>query len=289
MKPHLSFEPGLFQNNDRFGDPFFKRFKLRHPPQPIKLSDQISKNYLFPTFYADVACSIGIFHCDYDRAASLMPHSAMRPVRMTLGRSLVLFSCYHYRNVLGVPPYCEIAMTIPVMVGDGANPPVLPMIASSHFSRFGYYVFSMPVTSKENEIRGRTIWGLPKVTQEIEMHEEGGYCVTTAYESEGSPYFELKVPLSGKTQSFDVTGNLYSKHEGLLLKSQTCFAGEFQVNKYMKLLWQRDAMPEKPFLKIGTGASARVLHFLKIEQHPFQLRYTPSMNSCFDLGSPYEG
>ena len=41
------------------------------------------------------------------------------------------------------------------------------------FKKFGFYVFGMPVTSKENQIRGSRIWGLPKVTQEIDIHEDG--------------------------------------------------------------------------------------------------------------------
>jgi hypothetical protein len=30
-------------------------------------------------------------------------------------------------------------------------------------------VFGMPVTSRENQLRGNKLWGLPKVTQQIDI------------------------------------------------------------------------------------------------------------------------
>ncbi|MCK7515367.1 MAG: acetoacetate decarboxylase family protein [Desulfobacterales bacterium] len=112
--------------------------------------------------------------CSYEKAAALIAEQLsprIVPVRMTKGRALVAFSCYEYKNVMGVRPYNEIAIAIPVMVDPCCNVPVLPMVTDS-FSRFGYYIAGMPVTSKENTIRGRTIWGLPKVTQDIDIYRE---------------------------------------------------------------------------------------------------------------------
>jgi len=60
------------------------------------------------------------------------------------------------------------------------NVPLLPMIADNMFSKLGYYVFGMPVTSKENQIRGNKIWGLPKVTQDIDITENQDTCEIVA-------------------------------------------------------------------------------------------------------------
>jgi hypothetical protein len=68
---------------------------------------------------------------------------AIKPVRIPGGRSLVIFSCYEYRNVMGVRPYNEIAATIPILVEPKADIPVLPLVAPGLFGSFGYYVFSM--------------------------------------------------------------------------------------------------------------------------------------------------
>lgn len=283
MKPTFEFKEGLLDNAGKFRDPFFERFALRPAPEPLRLSDTISKTYQFPTFYRDVTCAIGIFLCDYEKTRRILPHPAMKPVRMTRGRSLVAFSCYHYAEVLGIPPYNEIAMTIPLLAGPGLDLPVLPMIASGLFPQFGYYVFGMPVTSKENQLRGNRIWGLPKVTQEIDLFEDAGDCVTVAKEEGGEPYFSLRVPMSGKPTDFDVSGYLYTKLGERFLKSQTCFKASFNVTKNMGQLLRKGGHPDREYLKIGSSPSARVLRELDIEEVPFQFRYAKTMVSAFDL------
>jgi hypothetical protein len=284
MEATTTVRPDRPANDDRFTDPFFARFALR--PAPLDLGDGVEKTYSFPTLYHDVGCAIAIFMCDYEAARMMMPHPRITPVRMTRGRTLVIFSCYEYRQVLGVWPYNEIAMTIPVMAGARLAPPVVPMLLSGLFPRFGYYVFAMPVTSKENQIRGNRLWGLPKVTQAIDIERHGDDSVTVAREADGTPYFELAVPTTGAPTDFDVAGHLYSKLDGRILKSRTCFKGRFAVQKHMRVLARRGLPADRPYLTLGSGPSARRLRDLGIEPQPFQLRYTPSMNAAFDLPIP---
>jgi hypothetical protein len=282
MKPSHTIDPNLLDNADDFQDDFYKRFTLRPAPSPLKLTDTISKNYLFPTFYGNVTCAIAIFMCPYERAQAMLPHPRMKPVKMTRGRAAVAFSCYEYKQVLGVAPYNEIAMTIPVMIDPAFNPPLLPLI-SNRFKNAGYYVFSMPVTSEENRIRGVNIWGLPKVTQEIDIRQESGDCVTTAYEADGQPYFELRIPTGGAPSEFDVTSNLYTRLGDRLCQCETNFKATFKVIKHMNLLFKKNVQPERPYLTLHKTPSGKVLQELQIEPHPFQLRYAEHMNSCFDL------
>ena len=211
----------------------------------------------------------------------------MKPVRMTKGRSLVIFSCYQYKNVMNVAPYNEIAMTIPILTDDGIDLPVLPMVMSGAFKNFGYYVFGMPVTSKENELRGQKIWGLPKLTQEIEITEHDGECVTIARDSNGKKYFELHVPMNGKKTHFDVSGKLFSKKDGQIIRAETNFCGDFNVIKYMGELFRKGTRPEKPYLLIDDCSDecnfSKLLKSLEIEDQPFQFRYAKTMNAAFDL------
>ncbi len=281
MEATRAVRPDSPDNEAFFRDTFFRRFALR--PHTLELEDGISKTYPFPTFYADVGCAIGIFFCDYAAASALMPHPKIKPVRMPRGRTLVIFSCYEYRQVMRVWPYNEIAMTIPVMANASFSPPVLPMLASGAFSRFGYYVFHMPVTSRENQLRGNRLWGLPKVTQAIDIETKDGTCTTVAKSEGGEPYFTLDVPTSGKPTLFDVSGHLYSKLDDRVLKARTCFFGRFNVTKHMGTLLTPNQTPSREWLKIGSGKDAEVLRSLRIEPHPFQFRYTPSMSACFDL------
>lgn len=282
MKPNTEITPELLKNPEFFNGEFFKRFQLRQAPGPLRLTENIEKLYQFPAFYADVTCAMAIFFCSYKRAKKMMPHPGMEPVRMGKNRALLVFSCYEYRHVMGIAPYNEIAMTIPVLINPGFNIPVLPMLLPV-FKNFGYYCFSMPVTSRENMIRGHEFWGLPKVVEEIPISVEGDICRVQAIDDQQNYYFELNVPTDGSRQDFDVGSYLYSKKNQQLLKSKTCFQGNFTLIKFMDTLLKKGKEPDFDYLKIGEGPSAQVLKNLDIEAHPFQLRFCSGMNSCFDL------
>lgn len=282
MKPTWEIDDRLLDNAASFDNEFYRRFKLRRADRPLRLDDKVSKDYLYPTFYGDVTCAQAIFLCSYAKAEAMMPHPLVKPVKMTRGRAIVAFSCYEYKNVLGVAPYNEIAMTIPIMVDPGINVPVVPMVLDV-FKNFGYHVFSMPVTSLENQIRGRKIWGLPKVVQQIDIAEEDGFCVTSAYEESGEKYFDLKVPMSGKPVNFDVTSNLYTRLDDKFLQSETNFKATFNVNKHMDLLIKKGKKPGMQYLSTGDTPCGRVLRELEMEPHPFQFRFAKNMSSCFDL------
>ncbi len=283
MKPNLSFDETLIDNQDKFGDAFFQQFELRHREAPLQLNDDTSKNYLFPTFYADASCAIAIFHCDYQAAKAMMPVSSMEPVKMFRGRSLVIFSCYEYRNVMNVAPYNEIAMTIPVMTDGGTNIPVLSMLRGDKQNKFGYYVFGMPVTSLENRIRGRKIWGLPKEIERIDITANGQYSNIKAALDGEAPYLELNIPMTGSPQAFDVKSNLYSVLENERLTSTTQFKGTFNLTRNMGSLFSKSPGGDSASIKLGTGAKADMLRRLKIEGQAFQFRYSNSINACFDL------
>jgi hypothetical protein len=283
MKTYTEIVPEMPSNEDKFKDPFFKRFKLRHADAPLQLNEQVSKNYLFPTFYSDVTCAQAIFLCDYKKAKALMPHPRVKPVKMTQGRAIVAFSNYIYTNVMNVKPYNEIAMTIPIMVDPVVNVPVLPMLMDKLFKEFGYFVFSMPVTSLENQLRGVKIWGLPKVVQEIDITVQGGECVTEAFDENGEKYLTVKVPTAGKPEDFDVAANLYSRRGSEFFQSATCFKASFNVNKSMEVLLKKGKEADRDYLTLHRGPCADALRELDIEPMPLQTRFATGMNACFDL------
>ena len=272
------FDKTLLQNEEKFSDPFFKRFNLKR--RKIKLGDIMEKEYAFPTFYGDVTCAQAIYLCSYDKALALMPHSKIKPIRMPGGRAVLAISCYEYKNVMGVAPYNEIAFTIAVDVDKAKSPMLMPVLKNTNS---GFYVFSMPVTSRENCLRGNYIWGLPKVTQKIDMSSEGEECIIKAYEDDGTEYFSMKVPKGGKLKEFDTTTYLFSQLNGKILKAETNFKADMNINMYIKTLLSKKAKPEKEFLYLSDSKSGSALKALDISPLPLQFRYGEHMNSCFDF------
>jgi hypothetical protein len=139
------------------------------------------------------------------------------------------------------------------------------------------------VTSHENTIRGNKIWGLPKVTEEIDIERNGGDCLVTARDEKGAPYLSLRIPMAGTPTGFDVSSFLYSRLNGRLLRSETNFKATFNVTKNMKALLQKGIKPERTFIDLGTTSFAAMLQDIEIEPYPFQLRYAEHMSACFDL------
>ncbi len=278
MKILNEFDKTLLQNEDKFQDPFFKKFNLKK--RKIQLGDIMEKEYSFPTFYGDVTCAQAIYLCSYEKALALMPHDKVKPIRMPGGRAALAISCYIYNNVMGVLPYNEIAFTIAVDVDKDKSPVLTPLLKNTNS---GFYCFSMPVTSRENCLRGNYIWGLPKVTEEIDIYIEGDECVIKSYEADGTEYFNLRVPMKGKPQEFDTTTYLFTKLDGKILKAETNFKATMNLNVFMKTLISKKAKPKKPYLQIADTKSGMVLKELDISPLPLQFRYGEHMNSCFDL------
>ena len=276
MKILEHFDKTLLSNENKFQDEFFKRFQLKK--RKIRLNAAIEKEYSFPTFYSDVTCCQAIFLCSYDAAKALMPHPAVRPVRALKKHAVMAVSCYEYKNVQGIPPYNEIAFTIAVDVDKKNSPILLPLMRNSYS---GYFVFSMPVTSRENCLRGNVIWGLPKVTQEIDIAVDGNEALVTAYDGK-TEYFRLRVPKKGKQTKMDETTYLFPKLNGVTHKAQTNFKGDFLIAKNLGVLLNPAKAPAKPFLTIGDTPCGQTLKNLKLSPMPLQLRYVEHMNACFD-------
>jgi len=276
MKVLEKFDGSLLSNEDKFQDPFYKRFQLKK--RKVKLTSAMEKEYDFPTLYGDVTCAQAIFLCSFSAARSLMPHPAVQPVRALKNHAVMAVSCYEYKNVLGIPPYNEIAFTIAVDVEKKKSPVLLPLMCNSYS---GYFVFSMPVTSRENCLRGNNIWGLPKVTQEIDIDSAGSEVTVTAFEG-GVEYFRLRVPRKGKMTAMDETTYLYPKLNGVVHKAQTNFKGDFLIAKNLGVLLNPGKIPAKPFLSTGDTACGQVLKNLHIAPMPLQLRYVEHMMACFD-------
>jgi hypothetical protein len=276
MKILENFDGSLLANEDKFQDPFYKRFQLKK--RMVKLTDSMKKEYDFPTLYGDVTCAQAIFLCSLDAAKALMPHPAVQPVRALKNHAVMAVSCYEYKNVLGIPPYNEIAFTIAVDVEKKKSPILLPLMRNSYS---GYFVFSMPVTSLENCLRGNNIWGLPKVTQEINIDVSGADAIVTAFDN-GAEYFRLRVPKKGKATPMDETTYLFPKINGIVHKAETNFKGDFLIAKNLGVLLNPGKVPAKPFLTIGDTPSGKALKNLQLAPLPLQTRYVEHMTACFD-------
>ncbi len=272
-------DPALLDNRQAFDTPFFQQFQLRHAPEPLDLGEGIHKNYLFPTLYTHVVQSTALFSADYAAVAKKLPTDRLKPVSVGLGRTVVAFSSYEYRTVLGIPGYREVAIAVPVVPSQAFAPPLLPLL-KSNWKGLGFYILSMPVTSLENRKRGRQIWGLAKDLERIDLEEEGPNMVTRVYDQGGQQYLRFSVATQGDAQTFQSTTDLYSVLDGEILTSRAQGVGDMQVTQQRTAMW---GFGSGARLEIGTGPKADFLRELGIHPVPFETRYAPQVSSMFDL------
>lgn len=282
MKANHQINGEFWPNEHHFGNQFFGRYTLHKAPKPLQLSESVSKNYWFPTFYANSTCAIAIFHCDWAAAQAMMPCASMQAIKMFGGRSLVVFAIYEYNDAYNIPPYYEIGMSIPVMTDNGRQLPILNMLLGDKLDKFGYHVFHMPVTSQENVIRGEKIWGMPKTLENIDIQRTDEQLSVTASVGDETPYFAMTLPVQGESKHFDVKSNVYSVKDDLRLKSGTAFIGDFILHKNTKNLVKPDH-ESTALITLGEGEVADQLRGLQIESQPLQTRFCDDFNACFDL------
>lgn len=280
-----SLSPSVVPNEDRFeDDPFFRRFPRTHLP-PLSLGDGIEKTYPSPSLIQDAQYAVAVFPCDLHAARRAMPHRAVRPVTLSPGRAVAIVSFYDYRTVLNLPGYLEMAVSIPVTVQQPITPPLLPMVIPG-YPGFGYQVLSMPVTSRENEIRGHRIWGLPKTVHNMEFEPEGSDAVGRIAHPDGTVWFELRVPRAGGTpRSVDLSSWVYSTKGHQLLRSKLAVQGRFSIRSNPRVILGK-AQPSRPLLWLGDGQQADLLRQLRLEAQPFQLRYGEHIKAAFHSPDP---
>lgn len=281
MEPNFVLDPELLDNGADFASPFFAGLRERRSTRPLKL-DGRSKDYLFPTLYADVGCAQAIFPCSFDAARDLLREALgpeALPLRLIGGKSLVALSCYEYRRVRGLRPYNEIAVALPVRLDGRSGPPLLGAFLPGPES--GYHILSMPVTSEENRMRGAHFWNLPKITRRIDIEVDDGICSVASYDGDGTTLdISLAVPLSGKERRISSRSFLATRMEAGLARSPTAFDGRFSVNLHPGALLGKGG---KPVLVLGRGAASDALRRLGAASAPLQTRYATSMESWFDL------
>lgn len=219
VAPHapVASDPGTYSSV------FFTRQAYRY--KDINFAPGVTRTYSFPTRYADTVSSTALFLADATAASARVPAgSGLRPVSAGPGRAIVAVTSYHYARAFGLAPYNEIAVSVIVEPDEGL---AVPFLALSGGRASHAVVLAMPVTSKENERRGRLIWGLPKEVRPIAIRETGEGFVTTASNADGSFAFELVVPATGAEKTLESTTILHSVLDGRMVKSESRTLGDF--------------------------------------------------------------
>ncbi len=277
--------PKLNENYKVFTDDFFTPFKSKQTDYKLQLDDNISKTFKFPTLFKGTENGMAIFLCSYEKLKKHLPHPDMNPVRMPGGRAVFAISCYKYVHIQEMQPYNEISFTVPVVFKGALNIPFVTLAAKSLYKNFGYYVFSMPVNSVENNIRGHKIWGLPKFVTQIDVKSENGIFYTKVYDGD-KPYLDINFPITGSKKLMHEELSILSVNEKQLLKAKVVYSGEFLMNTNLGVAFSK-GQQNNVALTIGDTPRGNILKDIELETTPFQTRYSSNVLSALHLPVSY--
>jgi hypothetical protein len=130
----------------------------------------------------------------------------------------------------------------------------------------------MPVSSEENRIRGRTLWGLPKEVRCIRLRQVGAEWVTTLQDAQGCPSVELRVPKAGRTRPLPAGITVVSNKGEALLEGKSSSEGEGAVSYFSGRLWLS-----------GDSEEARLLRMLRLSRVALRTQVATDVRSTFSL------
>lgn len=265
------------ENNHHFGDTFFQQEKTTL--QTLEFAPGVRKTYQFPTFYKDVVTTTALFTCDYSEAKSRVTDPTLKPLCIGFGRAVIAISSYHYAEVRGIGPYNEVAVSILVQPRSNPSARFSPR-SINHLKSFGAFVISMPVTTKENQLRGRKIWGLPKDVMPIELKQDGDHIITTVFGADHRSLFQYTVPMTGKQEFLRKHLIVHSMLDGVSLQSPTKSQGLFFTqNSFASALCGIG----KERLFITDAPEISWLRALDLNPRPFRSEFSYNANNMFGL------
>jgi len=205
------------------------------------------------------------------KVKELLPSKRLEPVQLVPGRAIIAVAAIEYRQHSDEKPFNEVSIMIPVIYQPRVNVPGIPLVFPEWFKRFGLYVYQIPVTTREAQVPGLEIWGVPKSIADITFRDsdEARSCTLSA---DGRDVLTLSVKklLTRRKRS---NYWLYGVKDGRLLR----FLNETQ-GYYGKARFARGAS-----LELGSHPTAERLKALNIGTAAAEYLYVTGMQSVLHL------
>jgi uncharacterized protein with NAD-binding domain and iron-sulfur cluster len=126
-----------------------------------------------PQRYYDWALMLAHFPASAAAIKQLLPEgSGLEPVTIAPGFGVVSIGAFEYRRCATLAPYDEMAVMFPVRLRHALPLPTLPLLRPEWFSDLGFYIWKLPVTTRESRDVGRALWDFPKSFSDLTFTPE---------------------------------------------------------------------------------------------------------------------
>lgn len=205
----------------------------------------------------------------------------LKPVLFSPSKALISFGVLEYPDVVGLKPYDEWLISIPVEYDPSMRIPFLPIAYNPLFphavyKKGGSYIYHLPVTTAESHQAGTEIWGFPKVHRQIKCHEDSS-TKTCDLIHNGETVMTLKVEkinLSHDKREFSYCA--YTEKDAQLLRTCIVANGNYDYSVF-----------GKSSVHFGKGKIADEMKLLDLDKNnPLQVFYAENLDS--ELPVEYE-
>lgn len=126
-----------------------------------------------PQRYYDWALMLAHFPASAAAIKRFLPEgSGLEPVTVAPGFGVVSIGAFEYRRCATLAPYDEMAVMFPVRLRPALPLPAVPLLRPEWFSDLGFYIWKLPVTTRESRDVGKALWNFPKSYSDITFTPE---------------------------------------------------------------------------------------------------------------------
>lgn len=151
------------------GDGFFAGIV----PQTVPVRG-VREPFELPQRYYNWELMLGHFPASAEAIRRLLPAgSGLEPVTVAPGIGVVTLGAFEYKRCATLLPYNEVGVMFPVRLRPALPLPAIPLFRPEWFSDLGFYIWQLPVTTKESFEAGTQLWNFPKKVGVITFGDVG--------------------------------------------------------------------------------------------------------------------
>ncbi|WP_442753673.1 acetoacetate decarboxylase family protein [Methylocystis sp. JAN1] len=238
------------------------------PASQVELSS--GRRVGLPVRYLDWTAILAHFPAPASAVRRLLPSKTLAPVLIAPGTAILSVAAVEYRRIVGITPYNEVAIMVPVLHKPVFNIPALPLFFPRLFKSFGFFILNMPVNAEESRELGVKVWGYPRFLAEIEFDEIDNVR-RCRVRLEGKDFLTLDVQqFPAKIQSVDFC--IYTVKDGRLLRHRAETEGLYGLSPFpggaalafgdhpLAQALRGLGVGKKPIARVFGSAGASLLH-----------------------------
>lgn len=136
-----------------------------------------------PMIYGDASSMMYFMLVDTKKVMNYIHDKRIIPVSIFPGKTLLAINIFEYRKS-AVGGFGEFTFSVPIMMDNKFNVPILPLVFDQSFSKLGFYVIQLGASNDLGRKHIEDIWGYPtyKNNLDISISNNNGRVTSTIKE-----------------------------------------------------------------------------------------------------------